>query len=311
MRVAIYHPMTLLGKELREQLANESALASDVQLLATRDDEVGTLTDAGGAAAVVGRAAGEVDADLAFFCGPIAETRALLGERAAKTTAIVLSVGATLEDGVPCVEGVNLEKARAGEVLLSPHPAAVTLARLLHPLGAGLRSVSATVVLPVSQTEEAGLHELFEQTRSILAFGPQPPSPILGGQLAFNLVRGTDDDAALAAPLAAVLRPGVAVAVQSLFGGVFHGVSASAYVQMSGAEDAAALRARLADAPGLELRGLKSRFGPIDAAQSTHLLVGEVRADARNPGGFWLWATLDNLTAGGVGNALAIARAVS
>ena len=36
MRIAIYHPATLLGKELRERVGDVPALAGDIQLLSTR-----------------------------------------------------------------------------------------------------------------------------------------------------------------------------------------------------------------------------------------------------------------------------------
>jgi len=323
MRIAIYHPTTLLGKELRERVGDVPALAGDVQLLSTREDEVGTLTDVAASAGLVTRVEDTLPAsDLAFFCGTIEETRALLPGLDAKTTAIVLSPGASVEDGMPIVSGVNLDQARSGSVLVSPHAGAVALARLLHPFGDTVRSVAATILLPVSALEEAALHELFEQTRSILAFAAPPPSPVLGGQLAFNVVQGRNVAAEIVDPLVALLGPQVEISVQTLLGGVFHGVSVSAYVRLADAPDPARLRAALAGAPDVELRaaeGLRSaaaekpivRLGPIDAAQSERLLVGELRPDPRHAGGYWLWATLDNLTAGGALNALAIAGAVA
>jgi len=215
---------------------------------------------------------------------------------------------------------VNLDQAQAGSVLVSPHAGAVALARLVHPFGAAVRSVAATILLPVSAIEEEALHELFEQTRSILAFAAPPPSPVLGGQLAFNIVQGRDVAAEVVDPLVALLGPQVEISVQTLLGGVFHGVAVSAYVRLDDGADPARLRAALADAPDVELRAetLRTaaaakpvvRLGPIDAAQSERLLVGELRPDPRHAGGYWLWATLDNLTAGGALNALAIAGAV-
>ena len=286
------------------------------------------LTDVAASAGLVVRVEDTLPAsDLAFFCGTIEETRALLPKLDEKTTAIVLSPGASVEDGQPIVSGVNLDQAQAlrnrgGAVLVSPHAGAVALARLLHPFGDTVRSVSATVLLPVSQLEEAALHELFEQTRSILAFAAPPPSPVLGGQLAFNVVQGRDVAAEVVDPLIALLGAGVEISVQTLLGGVFHGVAISAYVRLASAPDPAGLRAALAGVPDVELRaaeGLRSalgakpavRLGPIDAAQSERLLVGELRPDPRHEGAYWIWATLDNLTAGGALNAIAIASAVA
>lgn len=318
MRVAIVHPTTLLGKELRERLGDFAALAGDVQLLSTRDAEVGTLTDVAGGAAVVSRVEGSLPpSDVVFFCGPLEETRALLPKLAPESTGVVLSVGASVEDGTPIVAGVNLDQATRGSVLLSPHPGAVALARLLQPLRARLRAASATLLLPVSSLEEDGLHELFEQTRSILAFAAQPPSPILGGQLAFNVVQGEDRSAAVVDPLVALLGTELDLSVQSVLAGVFHGVAISAHLRFEGAADAAAIATTLRASEGVEVHAdgddgpsRAGRLGPIDAAQSEHLLLGEVRRDPRHEDAVWVWAALDNLTSGGTLNALAIAASL-
>ncbi len=312
MRIDILHPTTLLGKEVRDRLPDFPRLAGDVRLLSNRETEVGTLTDVGGAAALVTRLEDDwAPADVALFCGSLADTRALLPRLQNDSTAVVLSQGATEADGAAIVAGVNLDEARQGRVLVSPSAGTVALARLLHPLrGSGLRTVTATVVLPASQGDEDALHELFEQGRAILTFAPQPPSPILGGQLAFNLVQASEPGDGMAAQLGALLQsPDTEIAVHVLQGGIFHGVSTSVYVRLAADPGVKALRLLFKDTAGLEVAKPGQRFGPIDAAQSESLLVGEVRPDVRHPGTYWLWATLDNLTAGGALNALHVAQA--
>ena len=44
----------------------------------------------------------------------------------------------------------------------------------------------------------------------------------------------------------------------------------------------------------------------MQAAGEDELLVGEVQAAGGN--GFWIWATIDNLTIGGAGNVLRLAE---
>lgn len=312
-RIDLLHPTTLLGAEVRERLSAFPALAGELRLLSNRESEIGTLTEARGAATLVARLEeGPLDSDLVLCCGTIEETRPLLSRLTETSTAILLSAGATVEDGLPVVAGVNLEAATAGRVLVSPPAAAIALARLLHPLrGFGLRRALATAVQPASQRGEEGLHELFEQTRAILTFSAQPPSPILGGQLAYNLVPEPDCGDAITDHTVALLGNDLEVSVHSVLGGVFHGVSLSLHLQLAEDPGAPALKDALRDQEGVELFDPGNRLGPIDAAQSEHLLVGEIRADRRFPGTYRIWATIDNLTAGGAINALRVAQGLS
>ena len=179
--IAILHPSGLLGKELRETLEARHPEWSDLRLLSSREEEIGTLTEIAGAAALVGRFEPESLAGVAvaFFCGEMADNRPLLAELPEETTAIVLSYDATVEDGLPIVAGVNTAEAHGGRVLLSPHPGAVLLAHLLHPLRRlALAEAVATLIQPASMRDDAGLEELFEQTRQIIAMTRRTPTPV-------------------------------------------------------------------------------------------------------------------------------------
>jgi aspartate-semialdehyde dehydrogenase len=197
-------------------------------------------------------------------------------------------------------------------VLVSPNPAVVLLAHLLHPLrGLQPESAAATVIQPVSLYGTPGLEELFEHTRQIVALGERRQTPLFGGQLAFNLMPSTADSAAIEETLGAVLketgeRP--AVAVQVIQGAVFHSLSVSLYVRLGGKATAQSLRKTLAAHPYLEAAEHPKHLGPIDAAAQGKVIFGTVRKDAA--GGFWLWAVMDNLTRGGALNALEIVEAL-
>jgi aspartate-semialdehyde dehydrogenase len=307
--LAILHPMTLLGKELRETLGRGAERYDEVRLLSTRADEVGTLTEAAGAAAMVQPYAAESLAGVqtAFFCGPIAASRPLLAELPAGVRAVVLSPDATPEDGRPVVAGVNDAAATADGVLLSPHPAVVLLAHLLHPLAAlGPRAAVATGIQPASMHDDPGIEELFEQTRQILTLTPRRPAPVFGAQLAFNLLPIALAAEPITAELATVLAGTPPVALQLLQGSVFHSFAASLFVRFAAAPGVKAVRRALADNPVVELVRKAAHLGPIEAAASEKVLVGEVREAAD---GLWLWAVMDNLTRGGALNALAVAAA--
>ena len=312
--LAIVNPTTLLGKELRESVGSRPALAApEVRLLSTNEEEVGTLTEVGGAAAVVQRLddAALDGVDVAFFCGGIEPARPVLEAKPGATTAIVLSFDATVEDGRPVVAGVNTGAAERGAVLLSPHPAAVLLAHLLHPLrGPGVEEAVAVVVQPTSMYGEPGLDELFRQTREILAMTSRTPSPIFGRQLAFNLLPVKAAVEPVAAQLRAVLRDEPVVSLDVVQGGVFHSMSASLYVRSPGDPGIKVVRKALGGHPYVELADNPRHLGPIEAAAQEKVLVGAVRQETGGAGGYWLWAVMDNLTRGGALNALEIAEAV-
>jgi aspartate-semialdehyde dehydrogenase len=310
--VAILHPTTLLGKELRETLDLHATTWRDIRLLSTREDEIGTLTEVAGAAAMVQRYEPESlrGVTTAFFCGPIAQNRPLLQDLPPDALAVLLSFDATVEDGVPVVSGVSPHPIDRGRPLLSPHPAVVLLAHLLHPLAAlGLESAVATVIQPASMRDDAGIEELFEQTRQIVAMVSRSPTPVFGAQLSFNLLPTPLPAEPLAGQLAAVLAGAPPVPLQIVQGGIFHGISASVHVRLSGDRGVQALRKALAGNPHLENAEDPKHLGPIDSAASDKVLVGAIRKAP--DGGFWLWAVMDNLTRGGALNALEIADAAS
>jgi aspartate-semialdehyde dehydrogenase len=306
--IAIVHPMNLLGKELRETLERLPGVGGDIRLLSNREDEIGTLTEVAGAAAMVTRYEPEKlqGVSTAFLCGPLEDSRPVLAEIPPETTAVLLSLDATAGDGQAVVAGVNDEAAAGHRVLLSPHPGVVLLAHLLGALkDLKVEEAVATLIQPASMRDDAGLEELFEQTRQIVAMTRRSPTPVFGAQLSFNLLPVPLPADPLTGQLQAVL-PGMPLALQILQGGVFHSVSASLYARCAGSPTLQAIRKALADHPHLEAADRPKHLGPIDAAASDKVIYGNVRKDEAG-GGFWLWAVMDNLTRGGALNALEIA----
>jgi aspartate-semialdehyde dehydrogenase len=309
--IAILHSSGLLGKELRETIDARHPEWSDIRLLSSREGEIGTLTEVGGAAALVSAYEPESlkGVSVAFFCGAMADNRPLLAELPPETTAIVLSLDATIEDGEPVVAGVNPAAMPGRRVLLSPHPAVVMLAHLLHPLqNLALEEAVATLVQPASMRDDAGIEELFEHTRQIVAMTRRTSTPVFGAQLAFNLLPAALPAAPVTALLHSVLA-GKPVAMQILQGAAFHSFSVSLYVRLAGQPGLQAVRKALAGHPYLEAADKPRLLGPIDAAASEKVLFGTVRKDEEGDG-FWLWAVMDNLTRGGALNAIEIAEAV-
>ena len=313
--IAIVHPMNLLGKELRESLDRLPGFRGDVRLLSSREGEIGTLTEVAGAASLVTAYEPEklTGVSIAFFCGAMTDNRPILADLPADTTAILLSLDATVEDGHPVVGGVNTDTAGGHRVLLSPHPGVVLLSSLLHALrDLGPEGAAATLIQPASMRDEAGIEELFEQTRQIVAMTGRTATPVFGAQLAFNVLPTPLPADPVAAQLHAVLDgpASPAVALQILQGPVFHSVSASLYLRCQQNASAQTIRKALASNLHLEAAGKPRLLGPADAAASDKILYGNIRKDEAG-GGFWLWAVMDNLTRGGALNAIDIAEAVS
>lgn len=318
--LAILHPTGLLADELRGSLARRRELWREILLLSDLEDEIGTLTDIGGAAAMVTPL--EEDslerADVVFFCGPIANTRPLLERLPPGTMAIVLSPDAEADDGRPLVAGVNLEHTpldaiRLGAAAISPHPATILLAHLLG----GLRDfyptrASATLLQPSSMHDRTGLDEVLEQSRAILSFAADTPRDVFKAQIAFNAIPSLLPAPPIHTQLAAILGDEAPdIACQIVQTSIFHSFGASLLVELDEDPGEVALREALARSPMHELAVDPELLGPIDAANSAEILIGSVTAAPGQPGAYWIWAVMDNLTRGGALNAIAILETIT
>ncbi len=311
--LALIHPTDLLAVELRASLERRRDLWRELRLLSTLPDEIGTLTDVRGEAAMVQELdeAGLDGVDVVLLCGPVGPNRPLLASLPEAATAVVLSPDATLDDGHPVVAGVNLETVARGQTLLSPHPGAVALAHLLHPLGPFTpRRVVATLLEPVSVLGKAALDEMFEQTRGILTFQSDPPREVFPTQMTFNVLPGETPAVHLAAHLGTILEGDPQVSVRILKTGVFHSYGVSLHLELADDPGREAVVAALGGHPMNEVAVDPELLGMVDAAARDEVLVGSVEADPARPGAYHLWAVIDNLTCGGARNAILILEAL-
>ena len=309
--IAILHPANLVGKELREALENRMKEWREVRLLSVDPEEVGTLTEVMGAAAIVQRYEPESlkGVSTVYFCGPIEANRPVFDDVPADAVVVVLSPDATPDDGQPIVAGVNTDAARSGVRLLSPNPAVVLLAHVLAPLRSFQPvDLVATLVQPASTHGDPGIEELFEGTRAIVAMTGRGPTPVYGAQLAFNLLPAKEEELPLSDLLQKVLPEMPPTPLQVLQGGVFHGLAASLHVRFGVTPTVKALQKALKNNPHVEISDDPRHLGPVTSATSDKVIVGTIRPDTA--GGFWLWAVMDNLTRGGALNAIEVAEAV-
>ncbi len=312
--LAVIEPNTLTGTELRQELRQHRELWTEVRLLSREsDEETATLSELDGAALVQPLSATQLaGVDLMFVCGHYDEAAPPWALAEPGTTTILVTPEATPEDGVSVVSGVNPETAAAGGLLVSPHPAVVLLALLLHPLRSlGIREAAAWLVQPATVHGRPGMDELMEQTRALLAFADEKPTEVFGRQLAFNLLPTGGSTATLAEETAGLLGGAVTPAIEIVQGAVFHSFTASLLVGFEEDPGAGAIGEALATHPFLEPHEADgvSGPGPIAAAGSKRVLLGPVAPADGPPGRYWLRAVMDNLTRGGAVNALEIAAA--
>jgi aspartate-semialdehyde dehydrogenase len=299
-RVAVVHSGSLVGRELRQQIAARAERFEEIRVLSTVEEEIGDVTEVAGAAAFVGRVDEHAfdGIDLAYFCGSIERDREALAALPPAVAAVLLSRGATAEDAPAAVAGVGLAGRGGARRLTSPHPATVAATLLLDRLGPfAPRRAVATVALPVTVDSDSGLDDLFDESRRLMSF--QSPAG-RGRQIAFNLTPDATAAAQVEREIAAALGRPLEVAVQIVRAGVFHGLALSLWVELEPTTDAGALRRALGGG-GVEVARKPAGVGPVSVAGSERLVVGEVRPGA---GGYSIWAAMDNLVRGGALNAL-------
>jgi aspartate-semialdehyde dehydrogenase len=306
--VALVEPASLLGQSLREGLEADRDLT--IRLVGGDGEEYGTLTRVRDEVVVVQPLSAESlsGADLIIACGDARRQEAALALRPAETPALVVASDFDHPPGALCVRGVTAEAA-VDPVTVSPHAAVLLLCRVLFALAEHRpRRASATLLQPASSRDGRGLEELFEQTRSILAFSDESPRAVFGRQLAFNLLP-VPPAPRLAEQVREILGRPIDVAAQILQTSVFHGLAASLMVELEAPAAGAQVAASLARGPGLELDAAPQGLGPIDVTGREQILLGEVVPVPGRPDAVWLWAVVDNL-AGGAGNALGLARSI-
>lgn len=308
LRIALVNPASLVGDEIRLALDRRRSWWREVTLFTTDADQVGAVTEVAGTATLVqaleeGSLAGF---DLVFLCG----ARDTSVHPPPGGTMIVATDQSVETSGLPLVAGINLSGDLTSSHLVSAHPAVILLANVLHPLREfGPSAASATLIQPASALSRAALDELLTQTRAILAFAEERPQHVFGRQMAFNLVPTSADTAAIAEQLDHVLGEPQNLSATVLQAGIFHSLSLILEIRFENDPGIAALRAALESNEALELR--EEAPGPIDVAGRDEILMLAPQVAPGAPGGYWLWAVMDNLTRGGALNALAIARAVA
>ena len=309
-QIAIINPSDLVAVEIKDQLGSQGIANNRLLLLSANEEEIGTLTDIGGSAAMVQKLTEDTLAvvDTVFFCGPIADCRQAIEWMPAHALGIVLSPDAI--DVAPLAVAGTAQSRRETGLLQSPHPAVVQLALLLAPLrDRGIRRIVGTVVQPASIFGGDALDELMAQTRKVLAFQNPAEGTHFDRQIVFNLLP-SDDGGQVASQLREVLSTETSeepqIAVQVVQGGIFHGLSLSLLVELSESTSEEVVRDLLDSDTRIEIVD-DLPPGPIESASTDRLLATPPRIARGSKNAFWIWSVMDNLKQGAAHNVLDLA----
>lgn len=308
-QIVIAGASSLLGAELKALLEESRFAASDLHLV---DEELaaGTLTEAGGEAAVIQTVDEDTfkRASLIFFTGSAAFTQANL-DLARHSGAIIIDLsGATLSAGSSpwLTDSGAATSVAAGNsaIYFIPSAAAEAIAKLalaLAPLG--LPRLTAVAFQPVSGAGKAGVEELESQASQLLSFQPVGKR-LFDAQIAFNMLDRFGPQSLyrldhvtdrVRAEIQAVVRGRAPMPeVQVLHAPVFYGATVSACAKLppdarleaitSACKSAGFLITADADSPNC-----------VSVAGESRLHLAPPLPDSAAAGAWWFWCAADNI----------------
>jgi len=321
---------TLLAREVRDIVATQATELS-LKLLASVDEEPGTLTRLGDEPSVINilDAEGLVDSRAAILAGNAESSRKALELLGDPPDAAIIDLTYVAEERpdarlrAPQVETELVDDPADIAVHVIAHPAAIALALFLRRLHTNdeIRSSVIQIFAPASELGANGVHELQQQTVSLLSFKSMPKD-VFDAQLSFNLLARYGADAPVAleeselrierhlATLLALPGDGEGAPMPSLRliqAPVFHGYSFSAWVEFENPPDVTALETSLS-MDAIDVRS--GDFEPptnVGQAGIGGISVGAITPDRNNPDAVWLWFVADNVRLAAE-NAVAVAR---
>ena len=309
-RIVIAGASSLLGAELKSLLEESRFAGWDFRLV---DEEAasGTLTEAGGEAAVIQAVEeGSFDgAQFVFFAGSPEFTQVNLAAAHQAGTVVDLS-GGTIEHPLSTVWFPKLDALRGaatdGDRAIYTVPTAAATAVSSLALGlvpAGLKRIVVTCAYPVSEAGRAGIEELESQTSQLLSF-QSVGKPVFDTQVAFTMLDrfGAGSSQSLAAArkrIRAEVKTCVGAkaahpAVQILHAPVFYGTMFSAWVELdSGTNRQSILEA--CKKAGFCITEEDQGPSNVSAAGENVIQLAMAEEDSSQAGTWWFWGAADNV----------------
>lgn len=309
--IALVGGETLLGREVREVLG-ETALAANLRLVASAEEESGTLTDIGGSAAFLAKLDPDAieDAAVLLLAGSAESSKSALD---ANPEGVVIDLTYATEDlpdariRAPQVEPDGYHADSTGPQIVA-HPAATAIAMVLRRLNANFPVARAVVHVfgPASEYGTPGIEELQQQTVNLLSFQPLPKQ-VFDTQLAYTMLAQLGSEARtpladmedrIERHLATLLERNEGCPMPSLRliqAPVFHGFSFSFWIEFEAAPDASEIEDVMTqdsfDVRGADLEAPNN----VGVAGQSGIAVGAISPDRNSGSAFWIWAAVDNL----------------
>ncbi len=323
-RIGLVGPRSPFGQRLRALLTEGALPVIELKLFESVASESLSLAQFGDEVVVTQPLDPDLfpHLDVLFVAGGESDLLNRIASEAAEAGVLTLVEGA-IGLGAPMVTAARFEEALSGSTRLGSLPRVAS-----HLLGTTLGTIAqartieravATVLMPAQALGDAAAEELYQQVLSILNF-KTPPTELFHEQMAFNVkVAGPTPEAGLlladsiaweASRLAGIES---VVAVSVIQVPVFHGTSASIWVETKEPLEPKALRSLFREHPfdiPKSPRGAKTP-SPVSIAGSHKLHIGPIlRAPAAGPAGLWIWAVADTGAYDSAEDAVAIARSV-
>jgi aspartate-semialdehyde dehydrogenase len=311
--IVIAGASSLLGAEVKTVLEEGRFAGWDLRLV-DEEDAAGTLTEAGGEATLIQRIEEDTfhGAQYAFLTGSREFSKRCLGPAKEAGSTMLDFSGASLAEPdaapwFPKIESLTgkslAKKTKIYSVFSAGGTAIASLALALR--GAGLERLVAVVFRPVSESGREGIEELETQTSQLLSF-QSVGQRVFGAQAAFNLLPkyGAESRHDLnrsrlemrAEVSTAVDDPEFDknIALNLIHAPVFYGMTFSAWVELEGRADAAALRKALEAAGFSVVAGDEAAPCNVSVAGETSVMLREPEADSMERA-WWFWGAADNL----------------
>jgi aspartate-semialdehyde dehydrogenase len=311
LRVAVVGASTLKGREIQSVLRDRKFPLKKLVLLDS-DEDLGRLSEFEGdpVVSLAINDSGLEFLDVAFFASNPEQVRARAHLAARNKFLLVDLSHAFPEDvSVPVfLESQPADKPIASSLglVVSPHPAAITVAAIVQRLSQAftIRNVVVNIFEPASERGRNGVEELKQQAINIFSF-QKSPQTVFDSQVAFNLLPRLGEDAkeplidserVIASHLKALLPPGSPLPSLVLIQApVFHSHAFSFFLEVDATVPTADLEKSLAsDAISVSATDDEPP-SPVRVAGTEGIQVGGMRRDFLNPHGIWFWAASDNL----------------
>lgn len=328
--VAVLGADSAIGAAVLELLAERRFPAGEITALTLNPEEGATVDFAGAALAVEDAAAfdyGQVQ--LAFLASDDAQFAAE-AERAADSGCVVVDAGGTAwrDPEIPrVVTEINplaLRGFNARGIVAAPDRLAVPLVLALAPLQrlAGIRRISVTAIVPVSDAGRTAFEDLARETTALLN-ARHYERRHFSQQIAFNLhgqigpagaSGATEREARVAQDLRDLLEaPDLRIGLTAVQGGVFYGYAIAVEVELASATATAfdAVAAALRTAAGIEFVDSPEAAdcpSPVTDATSTEAVrLARLRLGC-DAGTVLFWLTADNIRRAAALNAVLAAE---